>query len=101
MGLAVQAVPLVDMMLECLQRPEQSAADSALQYLTCLDFVPMADRVRLDSLTLQWIVSVQEIWQSDASHCELLQLSHPTLLDAPYSQSICIRCSTQSQLSGA
>ena len=35
----------MDMMLECLQRPEQSVADSALQYLTSLDFVPMADRV--------------------------------------------------------
>mmetsp|Transcript_17088 Transcript_17088/g.51068 ORF Transcript_17088/g.51068 Transcript_17088/m.51068 type:complete len:994 (+) Transcript_17088:167-3148(+) len=43
-GTFPEAVPLVDMMLECLQRPEQSAADSALQYLTCLDFVPMADR---------------------------------------------------------
>lgn len=47
----LQAVALVDMMLECLQRPEQSVADSALQYFTCLDFVPMAERVRCSALS--------------------------------------------------
>lgn len=47
----LQAVALVDMMLECLQRPEQSVADSAMQYLTCLDFVPMAERARCSALS--------------------------------------------------
>jgi hypothetical protein len=39
-----QAVPLADMMLECLGRLEQSVADAALQYISCLDYVPMTDR---------------------------------------------------------
>ena len=42
----LQAVPLVELMLLCLQRTEQHVADAVLQFFTCLDFVPMAERVR-------------------------------------------------------
>lgn len=40
----VQAVPLANMMLQCLERPEQSVADAALEYISCLDYVAMTDR---------------------------------------------------------
>lgn len=40
----VQAVPLANMMLECLGRAEHPVADAALEYISCLDYVPMTDR---------------------------------------------------------
>ena len=42
--LCLQAVPLADMMLGCLGHSEQSVADAALEYISCLDYVPMTDR---------------------------------------------------------
>ena len=54
----LQSVSLADMMVECLARPEQSVADAALEYFTCLDYVAMADRappLRVGLLSALWI----------------------------------------------
>ena len=40
----LQAVPLANMVLETLERPEQSVADAALEYVSCLDYVAMTER---------------------------------------------------------
>ena len=44
MPVLLQAVPLANMVLETLERPEQSVADAALEYVSCLDYVAMTER---------------------------------------------------------
>ena len=39
-----QAVPLSNLMVECLARPEQAVAETVLDYFNALDYVLMADR---------------------------------------------------------
>lgn len=52
----MQAVPLANMMLECLERAEQSVADAALEYISCLDYVPMTDRSpQLQVTVMMWL----------------------------------------------
>ena len=39
-----QAVPLANLMAECLARPEQAVAETSLDYFNALDYVLMAER---------------------------------------------------------
>ncbi len=50
------------MMLECLERPEQSVADAALEYISCLDYVAMTERhPQLQVRRMQMLLSVAHV----------------------------------------
>lgn len=62
----MQAVPLADMMLGCLGHSEQSVADAALEYISCLDYVPMTDRSSQLQVTLLLPVYCLEVYDAVA-----------------------------------
>ena len=64
--LYMQAVPLADMMLGCLGHSEQSVADAALEYISCLDYVPMTDRSPQLQVTLLIPVYCLEVYDAMA-----------------------------------